>query len=166
MGRVTATSTGRGCISMSVLSAPLMRTNGNAHGGAIEEHVVRRVDDPARRRLADDLAELHRAIAFRKILGVAERMHVGHEHRGQLERALAEERARGRHGHAANLHREVGRAREHIERVRIHEAAVVVANVDDDAFVRLVLRVEVGVERAAATPRSCRACARSRAVRR
>src|SRR4051812_18088867 len=59
-------------LHVGVIGAPDAH-EGNAQGGAVEEHVVRRVDDPPRGGLADNSAEPHRAIAFREVFGVAER---------------------------------------------------------------------------------------------
>ncbi len=97
-------------------------------------------------RLADDRPEAERAPPLGEVLGVGERVLVRHEHRRQLERALAELRARRRRAEAARLHGEVRPAREDVERVRVHETAVVVPHVDDDALSRLVLGVEVDVQ--------------------
>src|SRR5690606_32327262 len=43
----------------------------------------------------------------------------------------------------AALHCEIVPTREYVDRVHVHEAAVVVADVDDDAILRVVLLVEV-----------------------
>ena len=63
---------------------------GQADDGAVDERHVRGVDDPAGRRLADDLAELQRAIAFGEVLGVGQRVLVGDEDRRRAERPLPE----------------------------------------------------------------------------
>ena len=65
---------------------------------------------------------------------------------GQLERALAEHRARRRLGHVARRHPQVRLPREDVDRVRVDEAAVVVADVDDDAVARVILGVEIDVQ--------------------
>src|ERR1017187_132202 len=65
---------------------------------------------------------------------------------GQLGRALAEGGAGGFGGAAAIGHGEIGAAGEHVECVGVDEAAVVVADIDDDALAGAVLRVEVLVE--------------------
>ena len=44
---------------------------------------------------------------------------------------------------AARQHVEVAAPREHVDRVDVHEAAVVVAHVDDDALLRVILGVEI-----------------------
>jgi hypothetical protein len=49
----------------------------------------------------------------------------------------------GAHAAAAALHGEVVAARQDVDGVHVHEAAVVVAHVDDDAVLRVVLLVEV-----------------------
>ena len=146
MGLFTSTSTGRGCISIGAPLRSVIRDARQPQHGAVHQPRVPREDDPAGGRLADHLAELQRAIAFGEILGVRQRVLVGDEHGRLLERALAEHRARRRGRHAARRHVQVGLPREHVERVRVDEAAVVVADVDDDAVARDVLGVEIDVE--------------------
>ena len=123
-----------------------MRDRGSRRTVAVHQARVPREDDPAGGRLADDLAQLHRAIALGEVLRVRQRVLVGHEHGRLLERALAERRPRRRRRHAALRHVQVVLAREHVERVGVDEAAVVVADVDDDAVARDVVGVEIDVE--------------------
>ena len=52
---------------------------------AVHECLTAREDDPSGRRLADDLAEVQRAVAFREVLGIRERMLIRDEDRRQLE---------------------------------------------------------------------------------
>ena len=92
------------------------------------------------------LPEFHRAIAFGEVLGVRQRVLVGDEHGRLLQRALAQRRARRRRRRAAERHVQVGLPRDHVERVGVDEAAVVVADVDDDAVARDVVGVEIDVE--------------------
>ncbi len=113
---------------------------------SIEEPHVPRVDDPPRGRLAHDGPQLQRAIAFREVLGIRERVLVGDEHRRRLERPLAENRAGRRFGHDARGHAQVRLPGEHVDRVRVHEAAVVVSNVDHDAVELVILDVQIDVE--------------------
>src|SRR5690349_19852077 len=85
-----------------------------ARDRAVEETRVPGVDDPARGRLANDFAEAKRAMAFREILRVAERMLVRDEHGRLLERALPEDRTRGGSRLSAQRHVEEGAAGEHV----------------------------------------------------
>src|SRR5205823_4571957 len=112
-------------------------------GRPVDERNRTCIDDPPRRRLADDLPELQRAVPFGEILGVRERMLVRDEDRRALERTLTEQRARRHRFESAPHHIEVTTSRQDINRVHVDEAAVVVADVDHDALARLVFRIEI-----------------------
>ena len=86
------------------------------------------------------------AIAFGEILGVGERVLIDHQDRRQFERSLAELSARGSGRAAAVGHGEIGTAGQHVQRVSIDKAAVVVADVDDHALLGAVFGVEVDIE--------------------
>src|SRR6185503_1110761 len=80
------------------------------------------VNDPPGGRLAHDLTEFQRAIAFGEILSVGERMLVRDQDGRAFERALAEHRAgRGRRV-AAHGHRHIAAPREDVNRVGVDES--------------------------------------------
>ena len=85
-------------------------------------------------------------VAFREVLAVRERVFVHDEDGRLVERALAECGAHRRVVAEARAEVEVFVARDHVDRVRVYETAVVVANVDHDARLRAILHVEVGEE--------------------
>jgi hypothetical protein len=91
-------------------------------------------------------SELERAVTLGEVFRIRQRMLVGHENRRQLERALSERRARRHARVPSRQHVEVAAAREHIDRVDVDEAAVVVAYVDDHALLRLIVGVEIEVQ--------------------
>ena len=103
-------------------------------------------DDPAGGGRADDFAEAERAVAFGEVFAVGEGGLVGDEDGGEAERALAEGLAAGCGGAVAGRHDEVVLAGEDVDDAAVDVAAVVVADVDDDALLALVLDVEVEVE--------------------
>ena len=61
----------------------------------------------------------------------------------------------GASGTLARGHPQVRLPREHVERVGVDEAAVVVAQVDDDAVALVVLGVEIDVQLVERGRRSC-----------
>ena len=60
--------------------------------------------------------------------------------------ALAEDRAARHRAEVARRELQIAAPREDVDRIRIDEPAVVVANVDHDAVAAAVLRVEIEVE--------------------
>src|SRR5690242_1939914 len=92
---------------------------------SIEQTDVGREDDPSGRWLADHRTKFQRAITFREILGIGQRMHVRDEYGRLLECALAKDGATGHGAKSARRKLQVSAASEHVDRVRIHEAAVV-----------------------------------------
>jgi hypothetical protein len=94
--------------------------NGKRTEEPIDQFFVAGVDDPAGGRLADHLAESEFAIAFGEVLAVGQRHAIGDEHRRALQRALAEDAARGlRILESPEGHVEVRLARQHVERVGV-----------------------------------------------
>ena len=73
-------------------------------------------------------------------------MLVRDQDRRQLQRALAENASRRGPGQPAPRHHQVAAAREHVERIRIDEAAVVVADIHDDAVLRTVVGIQIEIE--------------------
>ena len=115
--------------------------------------------------LAHHLAQTQRPVPLGEVLAVGEGVLVDHEHRGLLQGALAQQAPRGCLGIAAALHGQVAASREDVQGVRVHESAVVVADVDDHAVLPEVLRIQVLMSWSR-EPSPCRACARSPAARR
>ncbi len=107
---------------------------------------VEGIDDPAGGGFADYFAQLQGAITFGEVFGVGERSLIGDQDGGEPQGALTEVRPGGRRRAPARSHGQVVLAREHVDGVLIDEAAVVISDIDDDAFPGLVLYVEIDIE--------------------
>src|ERR1700761_5632402 len=119
---------------------------GYTNAGAVDEALGSGEDDPAGGGGANDLAQAELAVAFGEVFAVGEGRLVGDKHGGYAERALAKRLAAGRCGAVARRHEEVVATREDIDHAAVDVSAVVVPDIDHDAFLSLVLNVEIDIE--------------------
>src|SRR5678816_3407367 len=73
-------------------------------------------------------------------------MLIGDENRRTIEGALAQNGASRCGARAAQRHRQITSTRENVDRVNVHEATAVIANVDHDTVFRVVLGIEIDVQ--------------------